>query len=295
MRAATLTLLALALGSSGCRACASEPVPVAEDSGATGPPVQCTPRIGEHLGIPFVKVCPQDLAGTGARFEPYWIAAQQLGCSAGEHDTLRCPFVTAVGHPAHGEERPVGAARGSLAAVVEANIAQSVCYMRFAGRLPTREERARAEAAMGLASVIVSESASAPRHFELMRLSEWVTEAPCQAPNASKCAPATYPSGPRRPIPWATIASCEGTPLAADAGVALLAVGEICPAPELEWKGGSAILPCGVRSPAVRAPIAGFAFSCRAPVPTAAHPEDDVGNTAAFRCVLPGTASMPSP
>lgn len=294
MRAAFVTLLCLSLGLPGCRACSAERVSEVKDA-AVPSVAQCTPRTGEHLGILFAKLCPQDLAGTGAVFEPFWIAAQQLGCSAGEHDTLRCPTVTALQHPAPGEERAPSAARRSLAAVVESNIAQSVCYMRFGGRLPTRQERARAEAAMGLASVIVSQSAGTPRNFELMRLAEWVTETPCQTSNAAGCSPSPYPSGPRRPIPWDGLASCEGTPLSADAGAVLLALGEICPAPDFTWDGGAGQLPCAVRSPATRASVAGFALSCSPPEPAKPHPEDDVSKTAAFRCVLPGTATLPSP
>ncbi|MFO0572277.1 MAG: hypothetical protein U0263_42035 [Polyangiaceae bacterium] len=164
--------------------------------------------MGEQLSIPFAKLCSRDLSVAGARFEPFWIAAQQLGCSAGEHDSLSCPSATALQHPTLGETRAPSAAKRSLAAVVSASTAQTVCFMRFGGRLPTREERARAEAAMGLASVMVAQSTTAPTHFELIRLAEWVTETPCQTSNIKNCSPALYPSGGRRKIPWSTLAAC---------------------------------------------------------------------------------------
>ncbi|MBK7585940.1 MAG: hypothetical protein IPI67_37865 [Myxococcales bacterium] len=294
MRVGLCLLVALGVGLPGCRACESAPGSRGDAAGVADAPssARCTPRTGEHLGIPFVKVCPQDLAAAGATFEPFWISAHQLGCSAGEHDSLACPSVTSLQHPAAGEARTPGMAANTLAAVVEPSLAQSVCYMRFAGRIPTRQERALAEETMGLASVMVAESAGSPRNFSFLRLAEWVTETPCQTPNASKCSAATFPSGPREPIAWSTLASCEGTPLSADAGVPLLAIGEVCPAPDFSWDAGAGRLPCAVRSPAAKPSIIGFALSCRPPEPLARHPEDDIGKVAAFRCVLPESATL---
>ncbi len=284
----------VALGAGGCRACARDATPPSTD--AEGPTAAaCARRTTERIGIPFVKVCPQDLGFAGAAFEPFWIAAAPLGCSAGEHETLQCPTVVALEHPAVGETRPPRTLRGRLAAVVDAEVAQSVCFMRFAGRLPTREERSRAEAAMGLASVVVAQQGTPP-HFDLVRLSEWVTGAPCDTPNASKCTPTYYPSGPRAPIPWGTIASCDATPLSPDAGAVLLDVGEVCPAPGFRWGGAETPLPCAIRSPAAsaRPSTAGFALLCKAPV-LAPHPDDPTANIAAFRCVVPEIALVTGP
>jgi hypothetical protein len=298
--AVTLGLgLAMMLLATGCRACDADVTPATKD--AKGPSTAaCDRRTTERLGIPFVKVCPQDLGSAGATFEPFWIAAAPLGCSAGEHETLRCPNVVALEHPAVEESRAPRALHARLAAVIDPNVAQSVCYMRFAGRLPTREERARAEAAMGLASVMVVQAGAlgdaAPAHFDFVTLSEWVTDAPCETPNAGKCAPAQFPSGPRAPIPWGSIATCDATPLAPDAGAVLLGVGESCPAAGFGWaQGGASTLPCAVRSVSARPAVLGFSLSCRAPPPGARHPDDDIATAAAFRCVVPEVAILTGP
>lgn len=290
MRTSGSWLVALALASSGCRACAEEPTASKKD--AEGPSTAaCTQRTTERLGIPFVKVCPQDLASIGAAFEPFWIAAAPLGCSAGEHEELRCPSVVGLEHPAVGESRTPRVLESRLAAVVDANVAQTVCFMRFAGRLATREERARAEAAMGMASVMVAQQGT---HFDYVTLGEWVTDAPCTTTTAEGCGAARYPSGSRAPIPWGALASCKATPLAAGATTPLLAIGEGCPAPEFAWTDASATLPCAMRSPAGRPSVVGFSLSCRPPVGER-HPDDDVEKTAAFRCVIPEVAILTGP
>jgi len=285
-------VLALLTSLAGCDKKPSPPSSEgASPASTSGAP--CTPRVGERLGIPFVKVCPEDLKGIDAKFEPFFIAAQQLGCSAGEHDTLRCPTVTALQHPAPGETRAPPAPRRSLAAVVEARIAQNVCYMRFGGRLPTRVERARAEEALGIASVMVVTSEGDPKHFDFLRLREWVSEEPLTTPNVSGSGVGEFPSGERGLIPWARLARCEGAPLAGDAGVPLLGVGESCPAPGFAFGEAAALLPCGVKSPAARPSVVGFSLACLPPAPDARHPDDDAEKTAAFRCVLPPSANIP--
>ena len=283
-----------ALGTSGCRACAPDTSPSAAD--ASAPTVAaCARRTTERIGIPFVKVCPQDLGFPGAAFEPFWIAAAPLGCSAGEHETLQCPSVIALAHPAAGDSRAPSPLHGRLAAVVEADVAQSVCYMRFAGRLPTRAERSRAETAMGLASVVVAQRGTPP-HFEFFGLSEWVTDSACETPTVDRCTPAYHPAGPREPIPWGAIASCDASPLSPEtrAGAVLLGLGESCPAPDFAWGPGATLLPCALRSPAPRPSTVGFTLSCKAPE-RAPHANAPVTTTAAFRCVVPEVALLTGP
>ncbi|MCE7890343.1 MAG: hypothetical protein DYH12_11690 [Sorangiineae bacterium PRO1] len=286
MRVTKWTLLLAVL--SGCRGCAAEPARESADA-ADAAAAECEPRTTEKLGIPFSKLCPQDLPLGGARFEPFWIAAQPLGCSAGEHETLRCPRVTPLHHPAPGEARAPGPVPSSLAAVLDANTAQGWCYMRFAGRLPTREERARAEVTLGLAAVIVARSAGEPLHFELSRQAEWVTETPCETPNVANCSVGMFPSGAPRPIPWDAMVACSGPPFTGDAGRPLLSIGESCPAAGFDWDASGGLLPCAVRGPVERGPVLGFALSCKPPAPPERHPEDDPAATAAVRCVMPGT------
>lgn len=290
MRATPAILALFAALGAGCRAC-DDAAPPRADADAGPRAASCERRTAERLGIPFVKVCPQDLGAAGAAFEPFWIAAAPLGCSAGEHDTLACPNVVALEHPAPGETRAPRPVKARLAAVIDPDVAQSVCYMRFAGRLPTREERSRAEAAMGLAAVMVAER-GAPPHFDFVRLSEWVTPAACEAPQATKCAPATWPEGPRAAIPWGAVHACDASPLAPDASTPALAIGESCPAAAFAWdpKDPTA-LPCAVRSPAPRPSVLGYALSCR-PVIGQRREDDGIGATAAFRCVVPELALL---
>ncbi|MCC6215695.1 MAG: hypothetical protein IT376_12595 [Polyangiaceae bacterium] len=284
-------LLALGLGAAlaGCRGAErveAGPAPSAS-AGPAHTAADCDPRVTEKLGVPFSKLCSPDLPGLGVDFAPFWIAAQPLSCSAGEHETIRCPDVTPLNQPAPGETRAPLPAPSTLAAVVEANLAQSWCYMRFAGRLPTREERVRAELALGLTAVTVTHSGSDPLHFGLGRIAEWVTEEPCDAPTVSKCRVGMHPSGERSAIPWDGLVACAATPLVADAGLPLVALGESCPAPGLELGVGPSRLPCGIRSAAERALLPGFALDCRAVPPGGRHPPDEPATTAAVRCVMP--------
>lgn len=287
--AESLLCTSLWLACAGCNACSADAAPPPADA-ARPTSVSCTLRTTERLGIPFVKVCPQDLEVVGAAFEPFWIAAAPLGCSAGEHATLRCPSVVALAHPAAGEARAPRALPARLAAVVEHDVAQSVCFMRFGGRLPTREERGRAHATMGLASVVVAQQ---PTHFDYTTLSEWVTEAPCDHPSSDGCGAAVYPSGPRQAIPWGAIAACDAEPLARDASAIVLAVDESCPSFGFEWSDAGSALPCAMGSPAARPSVLGFSLRCRPPAHDA-HPDDDP-STAAFRCVVPDVAMITGP
>lgn len=287
MRGSALAAVTLGLWVAGCRC---EPEPVVHVAEASAPTVaECEPRTTEKLGIPFSKLCPQDLPVAGARFSPFWISAHPLGCSAGEHETLRCPVVTPLNHPAAGETRLPEPVPSRLATVIDANAAQGWCYMRFAGRLPTREERARAELGLGLAAVTVTVSSGEPTHFELARLAEWVTEEPCETPTIAKCKPGMYPSGERRPIAWDHQVDCSAAPLESDAGLSLLSVGESCPAPGFDWDVTHGRLPCAARSVAERGPLTGFALTCLRPGHAAPHPPDEPATTAAVRCVMPGT------
>lgn len=291
MRGAGPALVLLALTTAGCRSREAEPVAVSGEASADLV-AECEPRTTEKLGIPFSMLCPRDLPAMGATFQPFWISAHPLGCSAGEHETVRCPVVTPLHHPAPGETRPPEPVPSRLATVIDANTAQGWCYMRFAGRLPTRAERARAELGLGLAAVMVTRSAGEPLHFELTRLAEWVTEEPCETPNVAKCKLGMYPSGERRVIPWEHLVDCSARPLASDPGqpgAARLSVGESCPSPGFDWDVSRGKLPCAVRSVAEAAPLWGFGLTCLQPGAGSRHPADDPATTAAVRCVMPAS------
>lgn len=288
MRAVGPGLVVLSLATVGCRSREAEPVALAGEASADRV-AECEPRTTEKLGIPFSKLCPRDLPEMGAKFPPFWISAHPLGCSAGEHETVRCPVVTPLHHPAPSETRPPEPVPSRLATVIDANTAQGWCYMRFAGRLPTRAERARAELGLGLAAVMVTRSAGEPLHFGLTRLAEWVTEEPCETPNVGKCKLGMYPSGERRAIPWEHLVDCSAAPLASDAGLSLLSVGESCPAAGFDWSASQGRLPCAARSVAEGGPLSGFALTCLRPGSGGAHPPDDPATTAAVRCVMPAS------
>jgi hypothetical protein len=247
----------------------------------------CEPRVGEKLGVPFVHVCASDLGVESARFEPFWISAVPLACSKGSHETVRCPSIVALAHPASGESRGPRPIPASMATVIDSEVAHRICTMRFAGRLPTRAERARATDAMGLATMMVVVTDNPPTSFAFRPLAEWVTEVACDTPSVLEpsCGAGTYPTGASSQIPWDAIAACDSRPrFDASAAVAL---GESCPVSHWDWTAG--VLPCAIRSPAgpaTRPTVPAFSLDCRPPAPAERHPPD-AADVAAFRCVLP--------
>jgi len=281
-------LAALGIAASACRDPAPAPPPLATSAPLAAAP-ECEPRTTEKLGVPFAKLCPRDVPELEVDFAPFWISAQPLACSGGAHDAMRCPSVTPLHHPAPGDPRAQPAGPSTLAAVVEAGMAQTWCYMRFAGRLPTRAERVRADLALGLATVTVTHSASDPLHFELQRIAEWVTEEPCESPTLAKCRVGMHPTGERRAIPWDGLLACSAARASADAGLTPLELGETCPAPGFEFGGVERELPCAVRSVAASPAPEPFRLTCRPPAPAPVHPPDEPATTAAVRCVMPAT------
>lgn len=268
-------------------ACRSSATPPSSDALAAAP--ACARRTGEKLGVPFVQVCAGDLGVPNVAFAPFWISAVPVGCSAGEHETVSCPDVLAIAHPARGDSQPPGAVPRRIAAVIDAEVAHRICTMRFAGRLPTREERARAADALGLATVVVVAGGEAPSSFAFRPLSEWVTETACDTPSLlePRCRPGAFPAGSAPELPWPRLASCEARPRSAEGAVAVYP-GGTCPAPAWDW--ASETLPCALRAPvgpALPAPTTVLSVSCRKPAEGARHPAPAAG-IAAFRCVLPG-------
>ncbi len=250
----------------------------------------CTPRSAEKLGFPFLRICPPGEAG-------FWINAAPMGCSAGDHDSIRCPLVTAVAHPAR---QPGAAIPSSAAAVIDAETAARLCYFRMGGHLASRAERAKARAAAGLVTVLVTESESAAGRFGFDELPEWVFEesgASCEnALPSESCHTGLYPSTARSAaVPWTAVRACEATFGARRPdGLSLVALGERCPSPPLALDGGAlATVPCALRSAAtdpngIPSPAA-FTFACRRPAPSA-HPEGVAPDVAAYRCVIPENA-----
>jgi hypothetical protein len=258
----------------------------ASDAGtAKATPAPCVPAKAEKIGVPFIRVCPEP----GSDAASFWISAIPLGCSAGEHGTLSCPPVTSL-LQAPPEMPDFRAPSPKLAAVVDAYTAHKVCTMRFAGRLPTRTERARARAALGLASVVVTENGAGT--FRLHEVAEWVTARPCDHPTdlGPECHEGRFPVESIGPVGFPTLARCAATPVRASAFPSLelggeCAVGHVLP-------GASVALPCSVRgvaygtSGAPSSPYPGFELSCERLTGDAAHGPPRL-DTAAFRCVLP--------
>ncbi len=290
-------LLALALVLGGCSGCESERVPwstgdaqpSAEPSGQASPPA-CSPRATERLGVPFSKLCEEDLPMGGARFAPVWIAAQPLACSGGGEGTMRCPPVTPLRHPAAREQRPAERLGSVSAAVIEADAAQSWCFMRFGGRLPTRQERARAELVFGMTSALLTRSSEEPPSLELSPLAEWVTEEPCETPLATQCRPGLYPSGDRELLHRERLVACDAVPVAPSSELTWLSLGDACPLTGLGLTPALTTLPCGVRSAAEGPAAPSFGLACRAVSAPPNAPPDAPATTAAVRCVMPGTA-----
>lgn len=266
MRAWALVLVAAV----GCDFQSSPKVEVIRSDSGAPEQAACTAKVAEKLGVPFIRLCPER---AGER--SFWVSAVPMACSGGEHGTLPCPPVTALVQPAHGVPADFRAPSPRQAAVVEVYTAHKVCTMRFAGRLPTRAERARARAGLGLASVIVTDSSGTRRFREL---AEWVTDRPCDQPTdlSPDCNPGPFPSTSISAVPWAMLARCEAKP--ADPASPLVDLDGAC--------GAKACALRGVAAPSARSPVAGFDLSCLPPDATAEHPDRARSEVAAFRCVL---------
>lgn len=281
--------LGLALGLAACDLKAPPKVDVVkDDAGSTASPVAaCTPGVSEKIGVKFVRVCPTE---EGAR--PFWISAIPMGCSAGAHETVPCPPVTALVQPTKGMPDALATATPKLAAVVEVYTAHKICSMRFAGRLPTRQERARARTLLGAASVVVTESPEA-HAFRPRELAEWVTEKVCDQPTdlAPDCNPGPFPSTSISAVRWDMLARCEARPAASGAGaLPFIELGGECAGQRGPGAAPSLRLPCAVRGAAGGGPgsaVTGFELWCGAPDAAFAHPEKVLPDLAAFRCVLP--------
>jgi hypothetical protein len=91
MLARNVTAASAAILALGCK----------DDAGNRGVPpapvASCHRAFGEKLGVPFVRVCPDDLPGVIRT--PFWIAAAPIGCTGGEHGTIACPPVVALAPP----------------------------------------------------------------------------------------------------------------------------------------------------------------------------------------------------
>jgi hypothetical protein len=241
----------------------------------------CTPETADKIGVPFVRVC----VGASASF---WISAIPIGCSAGEHGAVSCPHVTSLVQPPP-ESAAFRAPSPTMAAVVEAYTAHKICTMRFAGRLPTRGERAHARSAIGLRTVVVTQRTRGA--FQLRELAEWVTEPPCAHPSdlGPECKENRFPIDSANAVAFPAIVRCAAAPLPALSGFAI-DVGAECSVGDAPSKGGSFALPCAVRGVSGGPPPhVGFSLSCELPPtgePEAAHPPARL-DTAAFRCVLP--------
>jgi hypothetical protein len=213
----------------------------------------CAPRVLEKQGARFVEVC-----GAGVLLSDAPLACAADGGEACEPVTALAPAPREPGRP----NRHVDAL------VTGGEAARKLCRERFAARLPTPAERARARD-LGFASVVVREE---PGEFARLRLDEepeWVEEAgrlarvPAARPHAAGEA----------------LLGCVAEPALPRARAVPL--GSVC---------GERPLEAEVRSPdcALEAPGgARFELGCDPAhlVRSRAAPEH-----AAFRCVLPASA-----
>lgn len=247
--------------------------------------------MAEKLGVPFVRVCAES-PGIGAVAAPFWISVLPIGCSAGEHDTLRCPPIVALAQPRERDPEGLRPGASSLAAVVEVDTAHRVCSMRFAGRLPTRAERALARTALGLATVMVTDLKDQGA-VRLQELGEWVTEKACDQPTllSPDCGASGFPWKASSRVPWDSVTRCEVSPIAERGERIAIGIDSECTGVGAAASPGALRpVPCLVRGPAVdprgrRA--SGVSLACAPPAPGPAHAADIAVDVAAFRCVLP--------
>lgn len=191
---------------------------------------------------------------------------------------------------------------GRTASVIDATTAQRLCALRLNGRLPTRTERVRARAALGLSTAVVTYGAET-RQLRLGEVPEWVTETPCSYPSVrpGECQHGLFPADASPAIIETDTLDCEATAGPTDRPAADL--DEACAAPA--WlesaaaSGQPTVLPCALRGPRVIEPPA-YMVACEAPVHARRPPLDETIR-GAFRCVLPenalalGAADDPAP
>ncbi len=274
-------------------ACGRAPsrVDPAGDAGArSASAAECVPTTAEKIGVPFVRVCPRAKVDSAEPAKPFWISQVPLGCAPGSHRTVACPPIVALLSPPS-ELPDLRAPSPGLAAVVDAYTAHKICTMRFAGRLPTRAERAQAVAALGLATVVVTEPRGGhPVHVRA--LAEWVTAVPCDHPTdlGPECKEDRFPSDAISQVPWAMLARCAARPVKTSP-LSVIDVGGECSA---ERVGDAKLeLPCLIRGLAYASsgpppsPVVGFELSCEPPTDAIERPAQDRDDVAAFRCVLP--------
>jgi hypothetical protein len=244
----------------------------------------CTPAVSDKLGVPFVRICPDELP-EGVIPAPFWISAAPLGCSVGDHGAISCPEVVPLSRP------PVPPRR---AALLDAATAHALCLLRFGGRLPTAAERARAGDARGLETVAVS-AWTGPDRYALQRVAEWVTAAPCEQISVhAGCDVDRFPADGLTAIDWEHLRECRAQPAPAGSR-AVVPVGGECAAAAATDAGPAPAgsLPCLVApsSPAGPAAALRFALTCEAPAADDLdHPEAPPLDVAAVRCVLPAGA-----
>lgn len=288
---------ALAVGLALLTACKQSPVSVTERAAAavSGP---CSDRKIIKLGVPFVHVCPEDLAEPAGAFAPFWIGTLPNGCSVGDHGTVLCPTITPLSVPASHDRRPPEPVEPRIASMSDALLAHRVCAMRFGGRLPTRRERALAEAALGLSALAVRPQGEPPVRFDFQVIPEWVTAVPCDHPSVlgPECGVSEYPELSARAVDITTLAACRALPGEPTATQPIVSLGESCPSPGFYWPPDDhkLALPCAVRTPPIAGAATGknFALHCAAPERSAAQPEPGEDARALFRCVLPDNAAV---
>jgi hypothetical protein len=176
----------------------------------------CAPELRHTHGVAFVRLCPsRDL----------WISATPVGCSAGEHATVRCPVATPL------LAEPERSFEPRAVAVVERESAHRLCAYGFGGRLPSRDERRRARLAQGMATLLASDTSR--DGLFLGEVPEWTEDGACSDPAGPGpgCAVDKHPSWFRRgdAIPWDSLRACEATLLVGSPGLAAgIALGDHC-------------------------------------------------------------------
>lgn len=232
----------------------------------------CVRAFAEKLGTPFVRVCAGQLGGVVT--ESYWIAMSPIACPAGPHETIPCPPTVALG--------PLGD-RSSIPSrpiqLVDAAAAHRTCTLRFGGRLPTVRERAMAQGALGITTLLVTATSAGGYHLDVVP--EWTTVTTCPNPaTIDRCAARRFPTGIGSEIAWAKLRACVAVPAPIE-GASRIGPGESC-------QGGGT--PTCVVVADASAPKQGFTISCR---PLAdeemVHPPSS-WNLAGFRCVVPESA-----
>jgi hypothetical protein len=252
----------------------------AAQGSAAGP---CRFAVGEKLGVAFFHVCPND-----PHTPPFWISAP-LPCGQGEHSEVACPQATPLLRSRGTDDVTL---RAGPVAMLDSFTAHRICGMRFAGTLPSREQRRMARDQLGLVTLLATQGPGERAELGLTELPEWAIDGACDNPSlpGAACHITPFPPAPLPlPLAWDGLRSCDARPVASTAADrASVEIGDRCGAKAPAWQSQGKGVTAAPGSCLVRDPgelRGSYALSCKKPL-ASVHPVRPKEAVAAVRCVV---------